>query len=125
MKILSNNSYKGIGKYNNDILNHIGNMYYVMDGATALFEDKVFSQTSDLYEYMTFLKENIKDSASIINNLKEGIKKSNMKIRGLDKQKEYELPTFTIAAMKEYDEYIEVYLLCDCLISIFGVRIDL
>ena len=37
----------------------------------------------------------------------------------VDLYNEYELPTYTISAIKEYDNYFEVYLLCDCLVSIW------
>ena len=118
MIIISQNSYKGIGKYNNDIYNVVENMYYVMDGASSLFNDNLFFETSDLFEYMQLLKKNIKNDDAIIINIKNGIIKSNEVISNINKYQEYELPTFTIASVKEYDNYIEIYLLCDCLISI-------
>ena len=42
MKVLSSNCIKGIGHYNNDICDKIGNFAYVMDGATAVFDDNIF-----------------------------------------------------------------------------------
>lgn len=118
MQVISSANCQGVGKYNNDIINHIGNMCYVIDGASAVFNDNLFFKTSDLYEYMQLLKENIKDSDTLINSFKNAIINSNKKIIDVDKYNEYELPTYTITAVKEYDSYIEVYLLCDCLISI-------
>ena len=118
MQIISSGTYQGIGKFNNDIINRVGNMCYVMDGASALFDDNLFFETSDLYEYMNLLKKNIKDNGSMIDNFKSGIEKSNNELIGIEKYNEYELPTYTISAVKEYDAYYEVYLLCDCLISI-------
>lgn len=118
MQIISSGNYQGIGKYNNDIINCVGNMCYVMDGASALFNDNIFFDTSDLYEYMQLLKNNVKDSNSIIESLRNGINDSNKHLSGIEKYQEYELPTYTIAAVKEYDDYFEIYLLCDCLISI-------
>ena len=41
MIIISQNSCIGTRKYNNDIFNHVGNMYYVMDGAIELFNDNL------------------------------------------------------------------------------------
>ena len=121
MNILSCNSIKGIGKYNNDIMNNIDNFCYVIDGASSLFNDNLFYKTSDLYEYMKLLKDNISDIGLINDNLINGIKKSNKYLSGLNKYKEYELPTFTIAAVKENKDNCELYLLCDCLISILYI----
>lgn len=118
MNILSCNSIKGIGKYNNDIMNCINNFCYVIDGASSLFDDNLFYNTSDLYEYMKLLKDNISDIGLINDNLIDGIKKSNKHLNGINKYKEYELPTFTIAAVKENKDDYELYLLCDCLISV-------
>lgn len=118
MQVISSLNLQGIGKYNNDVINHIGNMCYVIDGASALFDDNLFFKTSDLYEYMQLLKKNIKDDISMINSFKKAIKNSNKEIMNIDLYNEYELPTYTISAIKEYDNYIETYLLCDCLISI-------
>ncbi len=118
MNILSANSKKGIGKYNNDIINYTNDFCYVIDGATALFNDNLFFETSDLYEYMQLLKSNIVYSESIQNSLIKGIIKSNNLLTEITKYKEYELPTFTIAVVKEEKEYYNLYLLCDCLISI-------
>lgn len=118
MNVLSCNSIKGTGKYNNDIKNCINNFCYVIDGATSMFNDNLFYNTSDLYEYMKLLKDNISDIGLINDNLIDGIKKSNKHLNRLNKYKEYELPTFTIAAVKENKDDYELYLLCDCLISI-------
>lgn len=118
MQVVSSGTYQGIGKFNNDIINHVGDMCYVMDGASALFDDNVFFETSDLYEYMRLLRKNIQDNSSIVVNFKNGIENSNNELTGIEKYNEYELPTYTISAIKEYDNYFEVYLLCDCLVSI-------
>ena len=42
MQIVSSTNLQGIGKYNNDIINQVGNMCYVIDGASALFNDNLF-----------------------------------------------------------------------------------
>ena len=118
MKILSLCSKKGIGKYNNDILNIFDDFCFVMDGASSLFNDNLFYETSDLFEYMQLLKINIKNYSDIKTNIIEGIKKTNNNFSNLNKYKEYELPTFTISAIKENNENYELFLLCDCLISI-------
>ena len=118
MKILSKGCYKGSRKYNGDIIGHDKDLYYVIDGSTAVFEDNKFFTTSDLYEYMKLLNKNIKDSGSILGGIKTGIVNSNGKLKGLEKYKEYELPTFTIGAVKEYEQDIDVYVLCDNLVTI-------
>ena len=118
MKILSSKSIKGIGHFNNDICKKEGNFAYVIDGATAQFNDNIFFKTSDLYEYMQLLKNNIPNFGCIMTNLQKGIEKSNLELKNITRYKEYKLPTFTISAVKEYKHYYEVYLLCDCLISI-------
>ena len=118
MQIISSGSYQGIGKYNNDIINSFTNMCYVIDGASAVFNDNIFFKTSDLYEYMRLLKQNISNNDTIINSLKNAIRNSNQILENINKYIEYELPTFTIAVIKEIHNYFETYLLCDCLISI-------
>ena len=74
MQVVSSGTYQGIGKFNNDIINHVGDMCYVMDGASALFDDNVFFETSDLYEYMRLLRKNIQDNSSIVVNFKKSNK---------------------------------------------------
>lgn len=118
MNILSYKSIKGIGKYNNDIMNRINNFCYVIDGASPLFNDNLFYNTSDLYEYIKLLKDNIINVGVINDNLIEGIEKSNKHLKRMNKYKECELPTFSIAAVKENKNDYELYLLCDCLISV-------
>ena len=87
MKILSKGSYKGSRKYNDDIIGHDKDVYYVIDGSTAVFNDNKFFKTSDLYEYMQLLNKNIKDSGSVIGSLKTGIVNSNPKLKGMEKYK--------------------------------------
>ena len=118
MKVLSHNSLKGKRNYNHDILSIKDKFCYVMDGATPLFNDNIFYETSDLYEYMHLLKNNIEDISSIEHNIIEGIKKSNKHLKEYEKYEEYALPNFTIAAIKENEDTYESYLLCDSLISI-------
>ena len=121
MEILSYISKKGIenyNNYNNDIMNYYTDFCYVIDGATPLYNDHLVFKTSDAYEYMQLLKNNISNSDSIKNSLINGIIKSNKVFGEVNNIKEYELPTFTIAAVKEKEDYYELYLLCDCLISI-------
>ncbi|MBR4111065.1 MAG: hypothetical protein IKK43_05205 [Clostridia bacterium] len=118
MKILSEANKQGIRKYNNDIKNNMENIYYVMDGATPLFDDNIFFETSDSYEYMQLLKKNIVVNENIKESFKNGIIESNKKFLNLENYNEYELPTFTMAAVKEKDTTYELFLLCDCLISI-------
>ncbi len=118
MKIISKGCYKGSRKYNGDIIGNDKDVYYVIDGSTAVFYDNKFCKTSDLYEYMKLLNKNIKDSGSVIGSLKTGIVNTNANFKGLEKYKEYELPTFTIGAIKEYEDDLEVYVLCDILITI-------
>ncbi len=47
---------------------------------------------------MNLLKKNIK------NNFTKGIVESNKKLKDLEKYKEYELPTFIVASIKEKEE---------------------
>ena len=122
MKIISFNSIKGTGKYNNDIYNIYDDFCYVMDGATAVFNDNIFFETSDLYEYMQLLKINTLDSKTITYSIRNGIKKSNVGLTNIEKNNEWELPTFTISAIKENKNNYDLYLLCDCLISIFLLK---
>ena len=118
MIILGSGTKKGDDIYNRDISNHMDGFCYVIDGATPLFNDNLFSNTSDVYEYMKWLKNNITNKSSIEGNFIDAIKKSNLKISNIEKYSEYELPTFTIAAVKEENKKYFLYVLCDSLISI-------
>lgn len=118
MRILDDANRQGLRKYNNDIKNELENMCYVMDGATPLFNDNIFFETSDLYEYMQLLKKNIVINKNIKESFKNGIIESNKNLPNLENYKEYELPNYTIAAVKEHENAYELFLLCDCLISI-------
>lgn len=118
MKVLSSGTYQGSRKYNADIIGILDGMYYVCDGSTAVFDDNKFFETGDLLEYMTLLNKNIKNESTIQNSLKNAIRISNTYFVGIDKYKEYELPTYTIAVIKDMGEMIEYYILCDTLISV-------
>ncbi len=118
MKVLSKGCYKGSRKYNGDIIGCLDDMWYVLDGATAVFNDNKFFSTSDLYEYMQLLSKEIKSGDDTIDDLKMAIVKVNEKLVGIENYKEYELPTFTIAIVREYETSIEIYQLCDTLISV-------
>ncbi len=119
MRVLCFGSYKGSRIYNGDVLGIKNNMYFVMDGSTALFNDYKFFPEGDLYCYMQKLRDNFNnDDRDITRNLQEAIRKSNKNLIGIEKYKEYELPTYTIAVIRELDEMIEYYILCDTLISI-------
>lgn len=121
MKILKMETHKGSREYNADIIGHDNNMYYVCDGSTAVFDDHKFYEHGDLLEYMRLLNKNIKDSDSLSNSFKEAIRLSNKEFASdleLSKYQEWELPTYTIASIRETNETIEYYILCDTLISI-------
>lgn len=118
MKVLCQGSYKGSRIYNGDIYNIDNNLYYVMDGATSVFDDYKFSKKGDLYEYMQNMKKYFVNSNDLIKDLQMAIIKSNNEFKDLNKYKEYELPTFTIAVVKDCGELVECYILCDTLISI-------
>lgn len=66
MKVLSSGSYKGFRKYNGDIYNIVDNLYYVMDGSTAVFDDNKFSSKGDLFVYMQNLKKYFKNNNNIL-----------------------------------------------------------
>ena len=118
MKVLSSGTYKGSRNYNADIIGLLDDMYYVCDGSTAVFNDNKFFDTGDLLEYMKLLNKNIKNESDIKDDLKKAINLSNQSLVGMDKYQEYELPTYTIAVVKDLGERIEYYILCDTLISI-------
>ncbi len=118
MRVLSRGTYKGSRNYNADIMGLLDGMYYVCDGSTAVFDDNKFFKTGDLFEYMTLLNKNIKSDTNIKDDLKRAIDLSNVSLVGMEKYKEYELPTYTIAVIKDLGEQIEYYILCDTLISI-------
>lgn len=118
MKVLSSGTYKGSRSYNADIIGLLDDMYYVCDGSTAVFDDNKFFDTGDLLEYMKLLNKNIKNESDIKSDLKKAINLSNQSLVDMDKYKEYELPTYTVAAIKDLGEIIEYYILCDTLISV-------
>lgn len=118
MRVLSSGTYQGSRKYNADIIGLLDNMYYVFDGSTALFDDNKFFKTGDLLEYMKLLNKNIKNESEIKDDLKKAIRLSNEKLVGMERYKEYELPTYTIAVIKDLGDKLEYYILCDTLISI-------
>ncbi len=118
MIIIDRKTKKGNDLYNYDISNYIDGFCYVVDGATPLFNDNIFSNTSDLYEYMQLLKRNLKNIGIIEENFIKAIKKSNLIINNIEMYSEYELPTFTIASVKEENDKYYLYVLCDSLISI-------
>lgn len=118
MKVLSSGSYKGFRKYNGDIYNIVDNLYYVMDGSTAVFDDNKFSSKGDLFVYMQNLKKYFKNNNNIFKDLEKAILLSNREFKNIDKYHEYELPTYTIAIVKDCSSIIEIFILSDALISI-------
>lgn len=118
MRVLSSGTYKGSRNYNADIIGLLDEMFYVCDGSTAVFDDYKFFKTGDLLEYMKLLNKNIKNETNIKDDLKKAIRLSNEKLVGIEKYNEYELPTYTIAVVKDLGEKLEYYILCDTLISV-------
>lgn len=120
MKVISYGNYQGSRIYNGDVIGFDNDMCFVMDGSTALFNDYKFFAEGDLYTYMQMLKRYFvnDNNKSIQDNLKNAINLCNDKIDGIDKYKEYELPTYTICVIRDIGKYIEYYILCDTLISI-------
>ena len=89
MKVISKGCYKGSRAYNNDIIGVLDNMWYVMDGATAVFDDNKFSDESDVYEYMQMINKAIKDDGEVARSIKNAIGKVNDNLPDLSEYKEY------------------------------------
>lgn len=131
MVIESYLTVKGTSEENEDIIGYERNYFWIMDGVTNLFNTNIFDYGSDsrvLVEKVSCaLKKNIDDSRS----LEEIIYKAILSVSGdfseviskFPNIKKYELPTFTIALVRELAKNkFEYYVLGDSPIIVEGEK---
>lgn len=114
-------SLKGVGRVNEDIIGHYKNYYWVMDGVTDLFGNKLFESDSDAYilvqKINSLLPKCVNDNLSLSEILSDVLHVIELEVRDtIDKAKleSYELPTFTIILIREMgDGVIDYFILGD------------
>ncbi len=116
----------GDSKVNEDILGYNNNFYWVLDGATALTNKKVFDSASDSKYIVQSFSKFFYSNSSLSNNNRELISKSLLDIKSyIDTQKlkdlEYELqPSFAMALVHITNRELEIDLLSDCYVIIYS-----
>ena len=125
MNLLYSYCEKGKGEFNEDVMLYKSKIACVIDGATDVFFDKHKELENIVYVYVNNLIKKIEscftDKKSLKEILKEAISLSTKSIGkkyNLNSYKEYELPTFSIACIKENKGDYEYLVLGDCFIAI-------
>lgn len=116
---------KGNGKYNEDVVGSTSNIACVIDGATDVFFDEHKELDGIVHKYVNLLIENVikcfaqeKDVCSIVSLAIALTYEQLNKMFIIDNYEEYELPTFSIACIKENCDSYEFMVLGDCYILI-------
>lgn len=123
MEILANYSECGDGIENEDVIGYKGDYFWIIDGATDLFNLDFFGCQDDVAHYVKQLSECI--AGSVNNNLemnkiiKKAIYMTN-KILNLevDNYYAYELPSFAILFVKLEMNKCKYFVLGDCILQI-------
>ena len=99
-------------------------MFFVMDGATPLFDDNVFSPVSDVYDFMQVLRNALEAQISINNEmplsniLHKAIENACEKLSVPDGMLECEGPNYTVAMIRINDYDIDYYICADATIMV-------
>ena len=116
---------KGNGKYNEDVVGSTSNIACVIDGATDVFLDEHKELDGIVNRYVNLLIDNVikcstqeKDVCSIVSLAIDLTYEQLNKMFVIDNYGEYELPTFSIACIKENCDSYEFMILGDCYILI-------
>ncbi|RRC92423.1 hypothetical protein EII25_04190 [Erysipelotrichaceae bacterium OH741_COT-311] len=110
---------KGDGILNEDVIGFHFNVYWVIDGATQLFDDEYCQMNGGVYWLVNKVNRllpsyiNDKDSLkTILSNVLQDVKKS---VDGYeDIEALYKLPSFAITMIRVHEHYLEYYALGDC-----------
>lgn len=117
-------SIKGEGIKNEDRIGSYQNYYWVIDGATGVFNTKFFDNESDCAYVVEILNQeirnNLNNQISLIEIIEKSIKATYLKIK--DKIPEdtpiYMLPSFACILIRELENKIEYYVIGDCFLII-------
>ena len=102
-----------------DIYGNAENVFFVMDGATPLFDDNVFSSVSDVYDFMHALQNSLVEqilvnaSAPLAKLLRIAIEIACEKLSVPDDMLESEGPNYTVAMIRVNECDIDYYICAD------------
>lgn len=132
MQVYYSTTQKGDGAENEDCLGFLGNTFWVIDGATDVFDHHYFSESDDTAWYVRELNK------SILNHIDSGLGLREILINAvkqikcaverehphIKKVNGWELPSFAIAMGRIKDSCFEYYVLGDCGIYLFTGKED-
>jgi len=128
LKSLMHTSLKGDGKFNEDIASYAGNYFWVIDGATDVFNYAEVSQEGLVSSYVNTLSMSIKNNLikgdiSLSKLLKQSIDDTGLfyehKYPYMANEYEYKLPSFSVAMGRIVGSVMEYLVLGDCYIELF------
>lgn len=122
MAVLYEYCEKGDGKCNEDVIGHIDNCFWIIDGATDVFLKNHLNKINEVCWYVHQLGEYLQNNYSkncdletllekAINALYSEIISDNKSICDIP---EYELPTFAIVIIRIENHKVSYYILGDC-----------
>lgn len=119
-------SIKGTSEENEDAVGYRDNYYWVIDGATALFENPVyppFTVADIVNDLSDTLPENIDDSKSLSEILHDSIQtvaqyRLHTSENTTTREQYAKLPTFAIMLIRVMDDTLEYLSLGDCYLTI-------
>ena len=122
--IEENTIANGRGRLCDDVSGYGKNIFFVLDGATPLFDDNVFSKTSDVYDFINELRNTlveqitIDSNASLTDILRFAIKNADIRLSVPASMLECEGPNYTVAMIRINDDDIDYYVCADSSIFI-------
>ena len=132
MKVLGEYSEKGDGKKNQDCYGYLEDFFWVIDGATDLFNVNQFDDDDDVNWYVNRLNARIKSHVSTnlspkevlsaaIKSLYRDIRRENVRI---DEIETYKLPTYAISIGKIRGNTLNYVILGDCFCGVLQNNMD-
>lgn len=119
---------KGDGILNEDVIGFHFNVYWVIDGATQLFDDEYCEMSGGVYWLVNKVNRllpsfiNNEDSLkTILTKVLQEVKKSIDYYEDIEDL--YKLPSFAITMIRVHEDYLEYYALGDCGLVVDGLHI--
>lgn len=115
-------SVKGEGNENEDCIDFSNQYYWIIDGATSVFNSSFFNTESDCAYVVKLFSQEIKNNLDYRLSLTEIIEKSlketfkKIKDRIPNHVEFYQLPSFACVFIREIGDKVEYYIIGDCLL---------
>ncbi len=129
MRLLYSMCRKGEGAANEDIFGHAGSLFWVIDGATDLFQAGLLGVRDEVAYYVDLLNQRLtavcagnpeKDLEALLRQAVAEVYQTINREGKLDQAPEYLLPNFAFIFFRHREEQLEYLALGDCALCVRG-----